>query len=165
MHSLRIVARLALGLLFMSGVAAAPAVAAPGGTGHTVTMTTVTKSTNPITDVNPCAPADPIAGVSQDIIVEHITYFPGGDEFWATFTDTAWFTVTDQVTGVVYTGHATFWGNFNLNERNSNSTFTATIRGTGSDGTTLRVHETAHFTMNANGDLTVSFDNVTVTCG
>jgi hypothetical protein len=165
MRRLVLVPQLALGVLVLSGVAAAPAVAAPGGTGHTVTMTTTTKSTNPINDVNPCTPADPIVGVSQDNVVEHITFFPGGDEFWATFTDAAKVTVTDQVTGVVYTGHATFWGNFNLNERNSNSTFTATIAVKGSDGSTIHVHETAHFTLNANGDITVSFDNVTVTCG
>jgi hypothetical protein len=131
----------------------------------TVTMTTTTKSTNPINDVNPCAPADPIAGVSQDNIVEHVTIFPAGDEVWATFTDTAKVTVTDQVTGVVYTGHATFWGNFNLNERNSNSTFTQTIAVKGSDGSTIHVHETAHFTLNANGVTTVTFDTITVTCG
>jgi hypothetical protein len=165
MRYLVLVPRLTLGLLLLSGVAAAPAVAASGGTGHTVTITTTTKSTNPLNDVNPCAPADPIVGVTQDNIVEHVTFFPGGDEVWATFTDAAKFTFTDQVTGVVYTGHATFWGNFNLNERNSNTTFTATIIGKGSDGTTLRYHETMHFALNANGDVTVSFDNITVTCG
>jgi hypothetical protein len=165
MRRLVLVLQLAFGLLVLSGVVAAPAVAAPGGTGHTVTVTTTTKSTNPINDVNPCAPANPIVGVSQDNLVEHITYFPGGDEVWSTFTDAAKVTVTDQVTGVVYTGHATFWGNFNLNERNSNSTFTATIAVKGSDGSTIHFHETAHFTLNANGDVTVSFDNVTVTCG
>jgi hypothetical protein len=94
----------------LSGVAATSAAAAPGGTGHTVTMTTTTKSINTITDVNPCVPANPVVGVSQDNIVEHITFFPAGDEVWATFTDTAKVTVTDQVTGVVYAGHSTFWG-------------------------------------------------------
>jgi hypothetical protein len=165
MRYLTVLLRLLLGLLLLSGVAATSALAAPGGTGHTVTMTTTTKSTNPINDVNPCAPADPVVGVSQDNIVEHVTFFPAGDEVWATFTDTAKVTVTDQVTGVVYTGHSTFWGNFNLNERNSNSTFTATIAVKGSDGSTIHVHETAHFTLNANGDITVTFDTVTVTCG
>jgi hypothetical protein len=165
MRYLTVLLRLLLGLLLLSGVAATSAVAAPGGTGHTVTMTTTTKTTNPINDVNPCAPADPIVGVSQDNMVEHVTFFPAGDEVWATFTDTAKVTVTDQVTGVVYTGHATFWGNFNLNERNSNSTFTQTIAVKGSDGSTIHVHETAHFTLNANGVTTVSFDTLTVTCG
>jgi hypothetical protein len=165
MRRVVLVLQLALGLLVLSGVAAAPAVAAPGGTGHTVTVTTTTKSTNPINDVNPCAPADPIVGVSQDNAVEHITYFPAGDEAWGTFTDAAKVTLTDQVTGVVYTGHATFWGNFNVNERNSNNTFTATIALKGSDGSTIHVHETMHITLNANGDVTVNFDNVAVTCG
>jgi len=165
MRYLVFVLRLLLGVLVLSGVAAAPAVAAPGGTGHTVTMTTTTKSTNPINDVNPCAPADPIVGVSVDNIVEHVTFFPASDEHWFTFTDTAKVTVTDQVTGVVYTGHATFWANDNLNERNANFTFTSNINVKGSDGSTIHFHEVGHVTLNANGDITVSFDNVTVTCG
>jgi hypothetical protein len=165
MRYLGVVLRLGVGFVLLSAITAAPAVAAPGGTGHTVTETTITKSTNAITDVNPCDPSHVILGQSQDIIVEHVTYFPAGDEVWATFTDSAWFTVTDQVTGVTYTGHATFWGNFNLNERNSNTTFTATIIGKGSDGTTLRAHDTAHFTLNANGIVTVEFDKFSATCG
>jgi hypothetical protein len=165
MRYLVVLFRLLLGLLLLSGVAATSAAAAPGGTGHTVTMTTTTKSTNPISDVNPCAPANAIVGVSQDNMVEHVTFFPAGDEVWATFTDAAKVTVTDQVTGVVYTGHATFWGNFNLNERNSNSTFTETIAVKGSDGSTIHVHETAHFTLNANGVVTVEFDTISTTCG
>jgi len=144
---------------------AGSAQAAPGGTGHTVTMTDTSKSTNPINDVNPCAPADPVVGTSQDNIVNHITYFPASDEAWGTFTDTASFTVTDQVTAVVYTGHSTFWGNFNSNQQNSNNTFTGTIRAKGSDGSSILFHETMHMTFNANGVVTVTFDKINVQCG
>ena len=149
------------GVLFGGGVAAA----APGGTGHTVTMTQISHITQPITDTNPCAPSDPISGESRDNIVNHVTFFPASDEVWFTFTDTASFTATDLITGVVYTGHATFWGNFNLNERNSNQTFTGTIRAKGSDGSTIHLHETAHLTLNANGVVTVEFDKISLTCG
>jgi hypothetical protein len=165
MRCLAVVARLALGVLPLTVLIATPAVAAAGGTGHTVTMTTTTKSTNPINDVNPCAPADPVVGVSVDNAVMHITFFPASDEHWFTFTDTAKVTVTDQVTGVVYTGHSTFWANDNLNERNANFTFTSTINVRGSDGSTIHFHEVGHLTLNANGDVTVSFDRPSVTCG
>jgi hypothetical protein len=43
---------------------------------------------------------------------------------WSTFTEENKVSATDPTTGVTSTGHATFWRNFNLNERNSNTTFT-----------------------------------------
>jgi hypothetical protein len=95
----------------------------------------------------------------------HVTYFSASDEAWGTFTEEDSFTATDESTGVVYAGHDTFWGNFNLNQQNSNSTFTATIRATGSDGSTLAYHETGHFTMLPSGDVAVSFDKASLTCG
>jgi hypothetical protein len=72
---------------------------------------------------------------------------------------------TDPVTGVEYTGHATFWGNFNVNERNSNSTNTALITVRGSDGSVVRYHEVMHFAYTGNGELAVSFDKPRLTCG
>jgi len=57
--------------------------------------------------------------------VEHVTYFPAGDEVWSTFTETG--KVTVHVGRVTYTGHVTAWGNFNMNEKNSNTTFTVSI--------------------------------------
>jgi hypothetical protein len=74
-------------------------------------------------------------------------------------------TGVDEGTGVVYTGHSTFWGNFNVNERNANDTFTGSIHVTGSDGSTISYHEVMHETWNANGVLTVSFDRPSLTCG
>ena len=97
--------------------------------------------------------------------MEHVTYFPDGDEVWATFTEEDKVVATDPVTGVVYTGHATFWGNFNVNERNSNSTFTGTIILRGSDGSVVKLHEVMHFTYTGNGQLSVSFDKPRLTCG
>jgi len=57
------------------------------------------------------------------------------------------------------------WGNFNLNERNTNNTFTLTVKLTGSDGSTISAHETQHFSLNANGVVTVDFDKMSLTCG
>ena len=149
-----------LGLL----VAGAPAYAAPGGTGHTVTSTENFHGTTSFQDVNPCTGALLNIETTSNI-VEHITYFPDGDEVWATFTEEDKVVATDPVTGVVYTGHATFWGNFNLNERNSNSTFTGSITLTGSDGSVIKYREVDHFTYNGNGQVSVSFEKPRLTCG
>lgn len=98
-------------------------------------------------------------------LVNHVTYFTGSDELWATFTETGSVTATDDVTGVTYSGHATVWGNDNMNERNQNSAFTFTIRLTGSDGSSITGHETTAFVTNANGTVTVNFDKMSLTCG
>ena len=98
-------------------------------------------------------------------LVNHVTFFTNSDEFWATFTETGKIVGTDDGTGATYTGHATAWGNFNLNERNQNTEFTLTIHATGSDGTSITAHETTVFVMNANGTVTVNFDKFSLTCG
>jgi hypothetical protein len=141
-----------------------PAYAAPGGTGHTVTSTDNFHGTQSFQDFNPCTGSLLNINLTSNI-VEHITFFPAGDELWATFTEEDKVVATDPVTGVVYTGHATFWGNFNLNERNSNSTFTGSITLRGSDGSVVKLHEVDHFTLAANGQVTVSFERPRLTCG
>jgi hypothetical protein len=144
------------------GLAAAPALGAAGGTGHTVTMTEHQHGT--FTDdgaSNPCTGAPGVATFVGNS-VEHVTFFPAGDEVWATFTETGKVTVTWD--GVTYTGHATAWGNFNMNERNSNSTFTLTLRLFAADGSSVVGHEVSHFTLNANGVITVEFDSLSFTC-
>ena len=66
---------------------------------------------------------------------------------------------------MTYTGHLTLWGNFNMNEKNSNNSFTLTITLRGSDGSTITAHEVQHFALNANGVVTVDFDTMSLTCG
>ena len=142
---------------------ALPVAAAPGGTGHTVTITEhmhgVFTEDNA---VNPCN-GHLITLTVDGNAVSHYTYFPDGDELWATFTETGKFTAVDG--DVTYSGHFTVWDNVNLNEQNANSTSTFSVRALGSDGSTIIGHEVAHFTMNANGTLTVSFDKPSFTCG
>lgn len=98
-------------------------------------------------------------------LVAHVTYFTNSDEAWSTFTETGSITATDDGTGVTYTGHATAWGNFNMNERNQNSEFTLTIHATGADGSSITAHQTAVFVMNANGQVTVNFQKMSLSCG
>ena len=148
---------------FTLGVAQS-ASAAAGGTGHTVTMTENFHGTTSFQDFNPCT-GDLLNISTVSNIVNHVTYFPDGDEVWATFTEEDKVVATDPVTGVVYTGHATFWGNFNVNERNSNSTFTGLITVRGSDGSVVKYNEVTHYTYTGNGQLAVSFDKPRLTCG
>jgi hypothetical protein len=135
--------------------AAVPAMAAPG---HTITSTEHQHGswveygdTNPVT-------GDTIDVHFDGNSVQHMTYFPAGDEVWATFTETGSIWFVDN--GVTYSGHATVWGNFNLNQRNSNQTFTLTVHAIGTDGTSVWVHETSHITYNGNGVITVAFDKL-----
>jgi hypothetical protein len=97
-------------------------------------------------------------------LVDHVTYFTNSDEVWSTFTETGAVEGTDVGTGVTYTGHATAWGNFNMNERNQNNEFTLTIHITGADGSSINAHETTAFVLNGNGDVTVNFDKLNLTC-
>jgi hypothetical protein len=123
--------------------------------------------TEPEFTANPCTGSAITSFDAFGNVVEHITYFlEDGQmtEVWATFTETGKVTITDAA-GVTYTGHFTVWGNFNLNERNTNNTFTLTIKLTGSDGSTISAHETQHFALNANGVVTVDFDKMSLTCG
>jgi hypothetical protein len=144
--------------------AATPVYAATGGTGHTVTSTENFHGTMSFQDSNPCTGSLLNINTTSNI-VDHITYFPDGDEVWATFTEEDKVVATDPATGVVYTGHATFWGNYNVNERNNNSTFTGSITLRGSDGSLVLYREVDHFTMAANGQVTVSFEKPRLTCG
>ncbi len=140
--------------------------AAPGGTGHTVTMTEITHGVFDagLSGPNPCSGADIVSVDASGNVLDHVTFFPAGDEVWATFTETGKITLLDS-NGVTYTGHLTVWGNFNLNEQNSNNTFTLTVMLAGSDGSTITAHEVQHFALNANGVVTVNFDRMNLSCG
>jgi hypothetical protein len=98
-------------------------------------------------------------------LVNHVTFFTNSDEVWATFTETGKVAGTDDGTGITYSGHATAWGNFNMNERSQNSAFTLTVHLSGSDGSSITAHETTVFVDNGNGDITVNFGKLNLTCG
>jgi hypothetical protein len=157
---------LALAVLTPLGLvgAAAPAYSAPGGTGHTVTSTDNFHGTMSFQDVNPCT-GNTLNIETTSNIVEHTTLFPASGEVRATFTQEDKVVATDPATGVVYTGHATFWGNFILNQSTSTSTFTGSITVRGSDGSVVKYREVDHFTLAANGEVTVSFEKPRLTCG
>jgi hypothetical protein len=114
--------------------------------------------------INPCN-GDELQVIEQTNLVNHVTFFPASDEIWATFTQTSRVTAVDEGNGVTYTGHTTFWGNFNVNRQNENSTFTGTIKVKGSDGSTILYHEVDHFSLLPGGKVGVQFEKPHLTCG
>ncbi len=164
MSVIRTLPRLAL-LCGAVVLALAPAGTASAGT-HTVTMTQHQHGTwTEPGDTNPCA-GDSITVTVTGNSVFHETYFTGSDEFWATFTETGKGSFTDN--RVSYSGHFTFWGNFNLNKRNANTTSTFSLRFTGSDGSVVIGHEVAHMSWFGDPETTpptLSFDKMRFTCG
>lgn len=157
-------------LLTVGGLAMWPAAAfAASPNGQTITETDNVHGTFYEPEAtNPCTGDTFNAGqgaLFTGNLVNHVTSFTNSDEFWFTFTETGKVTATDDGTGVTYSGHATAWGNFNMNERNQNSASTLTIHLSGSDGSSITAHETTVFVMNANGNVTVSFDKLSLSCG
>jgi hypothetical protein len=158
-------------LLLCAGLVGALMVLA--GNASAANHTTVTETdhihgsfTEPEFTNNPCSGAAITSFDAEGNVVEHVTYFlEDGQmtEVWATFTETGKVTITDA-NDVTYTGHFTVWGNFNLNERNTNNTFTLTVKLSGSDGSSITAHEVQHFALNANGVVTVDFDTMRLSC-
>ena len=52
-----------------------------------------------------------------------------------------------------------------MSERTSTYTFTASFTVCGSDGSVITYGEVNHFTLAANGEVTVSFEKPRLTCG
>jgi hypothetical protein len=91
-------------------------------------------------------------------LIEHETIFNDG-RVHATFTQTGTFTAVplDDPTLPSYTGKFTVWGGFNANRSTVNGTFTFSVRGTGSDGSTFSNHSVDHFNVRPSGSTQESF--------
>ena len=159
---------------FCAAVIAAAAMLMFAGVAQAAQHTTVTQLqithgafTEPEFDANPCSGAAIASFNAFGTQMAHETFFiEDGQvtEVWATFTETGKVSLTDA-NGVTYSGHFTVWGGFNLNEKNTNNTFTLTVKLSGSDGSSITAHEVQHFALNANGTVTVNFDRMRLTCG
>jgi hypothetical protein len=91
--------------------------------------------------------------------VIHLTLLANGTyHITGTFRGTFEF-VPDDPTLPTYTGRFTQWFGENSNNQNFAATFTFTLHGTGTDGSKLKFHETAHFSVSATGVL-VTFDKL-----
>jgi hypothetical protein len=155
---------LAAGLaLLTTGAALADA----GGQG-TVTITQQFRDTllfsQPVT--NPCTGASGTITGTAHTGIEHETYFTSGPEFWFTSTAEGAATFTpDDPDGVAASGHFAEWFGESFNNKNDVQHSTSTFRLKGSDGSHIVLHEVAHFSTNANGVISVSFDNTGLHCG
>lgn len=152
------------------GVQGVPALAAPGGTGHTVTQTVHQHGTWTETGDTDFCTGELVSPTITGNSVEHVTYFPAGDEVWGTFTTEGVASFVQPSSGLTFSGRVTVWGNFNVNEKNSNNTFTAsfTLSAVDASGVThLETgHQVAHIGFNAVDPINpiVSFDKMSVTC-
>lgn len=115
---------------------------------------------------NPCTgESGTLTAIARNEVF-HITFFAGEDELWVTGTDEGTATFTpDDPNGVSASGHFATWFGESINEKNevSHDTFNLQLRG--SDGSHIVVHDTAHLSTNAAGEVTVNFDKMSVTCG
>ena len=144
-----LISLLALGVLLVG----APASAQP----PPVTTTTYEhNATETFIDVVPSCTPDPNAPAYEITLtyneVEHITDF-GDGRVHETFTQTGTFVAVpvDDPSLPSYTGTFTVWGGFNANGKTVNGTLTMTVHGTGSGGSSFKVHETDHFKHHAHG--------------
>jgi hypothetical protein len=143
------------------------AMADAGGQG-TVTVTQQFRNVPffSIVVTNPCTGAPGTLAATAATEVFHITYFTTGPEFWVTGTaqGTATFTPIDP-SGVSAGGHFATWFGESSNNKNDVQHDTGTFQLAGSDGSHVAVHMVDHLGTNANGAITVSFNNFTFSCG
>lgn len=169
-HSTRGLIRILAAGSALLAVQAPPALAAAGGTGHTVTMTMHQHGTWTEPGATDFCTNEEVTPTFTGNEVFHITYFPAGDEVWGTFTEKGTATFLQTSTGLTFNGRVTVWANFNVNEKNSNSTFTATFKATAVDGAGVTHyemgHQVFHITYNAVDPTApvVSFEKATMTC-
>jgi len=90
--------------------------------------------------------------------VEHVTEFTDGRVHF-TFTSTGRFVAEplNNANAPSYSGKFTIWAGFNQNKKTANGTFTFNIRGTGSDGSTFKVHFVDHFNERPDGTVNQFF--------
>ena len=133
------------GLLMVGGTATAQPTT---GTPPTTTTTTEHDVVETFVDVAPsCEEGAPLYTITTTSNrIAHETIFADG-RVHSTFTDTGTFSADplDDASLPSYTGKFTVWGGFNANGKTVNGTFTFSVHGSGSDGSTLSNHVTEHF--------------------
>ena len=128
--------------------------AAANGAGAVSFTQTFHNATDSFPSPNPCTGASGTVSVIYNGVfhVTTLTSGIGAGTFWATGTQTGTFTFTpNDPTQPSFTGRFTAWFGDNNNLKNGSETSTMSIRGTGSDGSTLTFHEVMHASVSASG--------------
>jgi hypothetical protein len=148
--------------LVLAALLALPTAAWSHG-GPPVVFTDVVKdAVQTFPDVNPCT-GDPGTNTVTFNGVFHVTQFADGHyHITGTQTGTAEFDTTDPALPD-YSARFTLWFGENGNPNGFNGTFTFQVKATGTDGSTLRFHQTSHITI-VGSDVIVQFDKM-VGCG
>jgi hypothetical protein len=143
-------------IVLMLSVATKPHAFAAGAVSET---TTEHGATDTFTDVVPCGAEGPYDITITYNEVEHSTIGPKSMHF--TFTQTGTFVAVPQDPSLpTYTGHFTMWGGFNENAKTASGTFTFSLHGTGSDGSTIAFNGVEHFNVTPDGvENEFSFEN------
>ena len=170
-----------IGLLFVGAaalVASLPGVAGAAGAGAQSFTQTMHKASMVSYGTLPCAGGNVEIDATNVNGVFHATQLANGT-FWVTGTneeDVSILPITNQLVPIddqgdlapvgpvvydttlpTYTGRATMWFGDNNNLRNGSETNTFSLHVTGSDGSSITFHETAHISASATG-VTLSFD-------
>ncbi len=126
------------------------------GAGATVFTQNFHNATQTFPATLPCTGAPGTVTITYNGVF-HMTTLATG-EFWATSTLTGDFTfVPSDATQPTFNGHFEIWFGISSNNQNFVAHSIFNIHGTGSDGSTLTFHDTAHFSVSANG-VVISFD-------
>lgn len=115
---------------------------------------------------NPCTGDTGTLTASVKTGVFHVTSFTTGPEFWVTSTDEGTATFTpDDPTGVSASGHYAEWFGESFNNKNDVLHDTSMFNLKGSDGSHIVAQAVDHFSINANGVVTVTFSDFNLHCG
>ncbi len=131
------------------------------GNGATTFTQTFHNAVDSFPNPNPCTDVPGTVTLTYNGVF-HFTVNKDGD-YWDTGNQTGDFVFTpDDASQPSYTGHFHNWFGDSINNHNQVDHMTFQLNGVGSDGSTLTLHEVAHFSVSATG-MVESFDKPT--CG
>jgi len=131
-----------------------PIPAAAGGAGAISFTQTFHDATASFPSPNPCTGVSGTVSLTYNGVfhVTTLTSGIGAGTFWATGTQTGAFAFTpDDPSQPSYAGHFTTWFGDNNNLQNGTETSTFSLKGAGSDGSTLTFRDVMHASVSASG--------------
>ncbi len=132
------------------------AAASADGNGAQTSTQTFKNQTDQFVDFVPCRDFQATITITYNGVL-HFTVNKAGD-FWATGTMTGTATAVPlDPSNRSFSGKFTTWFGESDNKQNGVDHSTFTVHLTGSDGSTIKFHDTAHLSTSASG-MTVSFD-------